>query len=83
MKFDDFENADELREMLADLIWLNGVIATELIQITENTSRALHGGQLPEGCRTAHGELRERVVEILRRHHPEGAESVASHVLKH
>ncbi len=26
----------ETKEMLADLIWLNAVIATELIQITEN-----------------------------------------------
>ena len=27
----------ETRDMLADLVWLNAVIATELIQITENS----------------------------------------------
>ena len=44
----------ETKEMLADLIWLNAVIATELIQITENSSAILRKspppGKLP--CRT-------------------------------
>ena len=31
----------ETKEMLADLVWLNAVIATELIQITENSSAIL------------------------------------------
>ena len=31
----------EIKEMLADLIWLNALIATELIQVTENTSAIL------------------------------------------
>ena len=42
---------DETREMLADLIWLNALIATELIQVTENTSAILRNapptGELP------------------------------------
>ncbi len=28
----------EVTELLRDLVWLNAVIATELIQITENSS---------------------------------------------
>ncbi len=31
----------EFKEMLADLIWLNALIATELIQVTENSSAIL------------------------------------------
>ncbi|MCL5292339.1 MAG: hypothetical protein M1548_07420 [Actinobacteria bacterium] len=79
----DGNDSNEIKELLKDLIWLNGVMATELIQITENTSRALHGGELPDGCRTAHAELRERTVGILRKYRPAEAESVADHVLKH
>ena len=33
--------------MLADLLWLNAVIATELIQITENTSAILRKSPPP------------------------------------
>lgn len=79
----DSFDVDELKQLLKDLIWLNGIIATELIQITENTSRAIRGGELPEGCKVAHAELRETAIEILRRHCPDNAESVAKHVLKH
>ncbi|MCL4499218.1 MAG: hypothetical protein M1335_03115 [Chloroflexi bacterium] len=79
----DKDDALELKELLKDLIWLNGLIATELIQITENTSRAIREGMLPDGCKTAHGELRERTIDILRKYRPDEAESVANHVLKH
>ncbi|MEI8331064.1 MAG: hypothetical protein WCF90_05380 [Methanomicrobiales archaeon] len=40
----------EINEMLADLIWLNAAIATELIQITENTSAILSKSPPPERC---------------------------------
>lgn len=77
------DDVQELKELLKDLIWLNGVIATELIQITENTSRAIRNGELPEGCRIAHNELREKAVEILSKHRSEEAKLVADHILKH
>jgi len=44
----------EIKEMLADLIWLNALIATELIQVTENTSAILRKSpptrKLPAGA---------------------------------
>src|SRR4030042_741362 len=40
----------EIKEMLADLIWLNALIATELIQVTENTSAILRKSPPPESC---------------------------------
>ena len=38
----------EMKAMLADLIWLNALIATELIQVTENTSAILRKSSPPE-----------------------------------
>ena len=38
----------ELKSMLADLIWLNALIATELIQVTENTSAIMRKSPPPE-----------------------------------
>jgi hypothetical protein len=69
--------SDETREMLKDLLWLNAVIATELIQITENSSALLRKSSPPESCITEHGEMRRialtiaekyRNEEILRKH---------------
>ncbi len=40
--------------MLADLIWLDALIATELIQVTENTSAILRKSPPPETCLKDH-----------------------------
>jgi hypothetical protein len=48
---------DETTRLLKDLVWLNAVIATELIQITENTSAILRHGEIPESCRVEHRSL--------------------------
>ena len=53
-------------EILRDLVKLNAVIATEMIQLVENASRQLHG-DVPDACRVQHGELRKQVVEIAER----------------
>ena len=73
---------EELLEAVRDLIWLNGVIATELIQITENTSAALRGA-VPPGCIEAHGKLRNRALEILAKHCPDKVEDLAAHLGRH
>ncbi len=73
---------DELLEAVRDLIWLNGVAATELIQITENISAAMRGA-VPPGCIEAHNRLREQTLEILGRHCPEKVEDLAAHLKKH
>ncbi|QSZ66603.1 hypothetical protein RJ40_03360 [Methanofollis aquaemaris] len=54
----------EEKEMLRDLLWLNAVIATELIQITENTSQILRKQPPPDSCLSEHGELRETALAI-------------------
>ena len=50
--------------MLADLIWLNAVIATELIQVTENVSSILRQSPPPESCIRDHRRLREHALRI-------------------
>jgi len=59
---------DETREMLADLIWLNALIATELIQVTENTSAILRNAPPPASCITEHNELRATALAIAERY---------------
>ena len=54
--------------MLRDLIWLNAVIATELIQVTENTSAILRKSPPPESCIADHRALRETALAIAERY---------------
>lgn len=61
---------DELKEMLSDLIWLNALIATELIQITENTSQILRKAAPPEACVAEHAALRATALDIADRYRP-------------
>jgi len=72
---------DEEKQMLKDLLWLNSVIATELIQITENTSAILRNGDVPESCRAEHNELRQRALEIADRCKPDTM--LRQHLEKH
>jgi len=60
----------EEKAMLADLIWLNAVIATELIQITENTSAILRKEPPPQSCLEDHRRLRSIAITIAERYHP-------------
>lgn len=54
--------------MLADLIWLNAVIATELIQITENVSSILRQAPPPGSCIRDHNRLREQALLIAEKY---------------
>ncbi|MDO9550041.1 MAG: hypothetical protein Q7J03_03625 [Methanoregula sp.] len=71
----------EIKEMLADLIWLNAVIATELIQITENTSSILRKSPPPESCLAEHHQLRKTALDIAEKYRP--ATVLGQHLLKH
>jgi hypothetical protein len=71
----------EIKEMLADLIWLNAVIATELIQITENTSSILRKSPPPESCLAQHHQLRKTALDIAEKYRP--ATVLGQHLLKH
>ncbi len=61
---------EETKEMLRDLLWLNALIATELVQITENTSRILRKTDPPETCIAEHAALRETALAIADRYRP-------------
>lgn len=72
---------EETRQLLADLVWLNAIIATELIQITENTSQILRKAAPPASCLADHAELRARALAIAERCRNEPA--LARHLGKH
>ncbi len=71
----------ELREMLADLIWLDALIATELIQVTENTSAILRKSPPPDTCLKDHQALRATALAIAEKYHKDTA--FARHLGKH
>ncbi len=68
-------------EILKDMVKLNSIIATELIQLVENSSRQLRG-DIPESCKIQHGELRKQVVEIAEKWNS-NCEVLREHNLKH
>jgi hypothetical protein len=72
---------DETREMLADLIWLNALIATELIQVTENTSAILRNAPPPASCLTEHNTLRATALKIAEKYRKGSA--LAQHLGAH
>lgn len=44
------ENQEKLTELLQDLVKINSIIATELIQLVENSSRQIRG-KIPGACK--------------------------------
>jgi hypothetical protein len=71
----------DTREMLADLVWLNAVIATELIQITENTSAILRKSSPPASCLAEHHELRRTALAMAEKYRP--GTMLAEHLGQH
>jgi hypothetical protein len=72
---------EETKSMLKDLIWLNALIATELIQVTENTSAILRNGDIPQSCLAEHRALRLTALAIADRYLP--GTDLRQHVEKH
>lgn len=75
------DTQEQLLAAMRDLIKINAVAATELIQLVENSSRQLRG-EIPESCRVQHAELRRQVVEIAERW-CDGCETLRTHNLEH
>ncbi len=71
----------DTKEMLADLLWLNAVIATELIQVTENTSAILRKSPPPAACIAEHAELRATVLAIAEKYRP--GTMLRQHIIGH
>jgi len=70
----------EIKEMLADLIWLNALIATELIQVT----RTVFDPQeitTPQTCLMEHNALRETALSLAEKYRP--GTMLAQHLGKH
>ena len=53
-----------IKNMLADLIYINGIVATELIKVTENTATIRHGEEFLKktSCLSEHNQLNERII---------------------
>jgi hypothetical protein len=68
-------------EMLSDLVWLNALIATELIQVTENTSAILRKAAPPDSCIAEHNELRKTALAIAEKYRQ--SQAFSRHLLKH
>jgi hypothetical protein len=79
----DEKELKELKKLLIDLIWINGVVATELIRITENTAALLMGGRKESSCGSQHTKINEQIIEILEKYLPEKTSTLREHVLKH
>ena len=71
----------EIKQMLADLVWLNALIATELIQVTENTSAILRKAPPPDSCLQDHNALRETALAIAEKYRADT--TLARHLGKH
>jgi hypothetical protein len=74
-------SGNEVTELLRDLVWLNAVIATELIQITENSSAILRKSPPPESCLRDHQALRETALKIAEKCRPGTA--LKKHLTQH
>jgi len=74
----------EILEVLKDLSFINAVIATELIRITENTALI---AKKPEDkvkkCAVEHDKLGEKIIELVEKYRPTATALLKTHVLKH
>ena len=76
-----------IESKLSDLIYINGVIATELIKITENTAAIRHGEDFLNNspCIPEHTQLNENIINITKKYiqSPKFISILEKHVLKH
>ena len=79
-----------IKNMFSDLIYINSVIATELVKITENLAALRHGEDFLEKstCTKEHNELNQEIVNILDKYNKTSDEVIRmerlkKHILKH
>ena len=73
---------EDLYQQFEDIIFLNSIIATELIQITENTAKMVRG-EVTQKCKTDHGRIMEKIMEIVGKYSPQRNELIRKHVTGH
>jgi len=89
-------SADELKillymkNMFSDLIYVNSIIATELVKITENLAAIRHGEVFlkKSTCLTEHNDLNQEIINILDKYNKTSEEVIRierlkKHILKH
>lgn len=76
-----------LKKMLADLIYVNGIIATELIKVTENTAVIRRGEEFlsESNCPSEHKELNEKIIKIVKKYKNDSEDTMCleKHILSH
>ena len=79
-----------MKNMFSDLIYINSVIATELVKITENLTALRHGEEFlkESGCLQEHNKINKDVIDILNKYGKLSDEidrkiRLEKHVLRH
>jgi hypothetical protein len=75
------ENQTDVLEILKDLVKINSIIATELIQLVENSSSQLRG-EIPDSCKVQHLDLRRDIIKIAEKWN-DNCDTLREHNLKH
>ena len=75
------ENQTDVLEILKDLVKINSIIATELIQLVENSSSQLRG-EIPDSCKIQHLEIRRDIIKIAEKWN-DNCDTLRAHNLKH
>ncbi|MFX1455986.1 MAG: hypothetical protein ACFFDB_11495 [Promethearchaeota archaeon] len=59
-----------IKNMLADLIYINGIIATELIKVAEDTATIRHGEEFLNNTTslTEHTKVNTQIIEIIKKY---------------
>ncbi|TFG08571.1 MAG: hypothetical protein EU539_02030 [Promethearchaeota archaeon] len=86
MKDEQIEILKEIKVILKDLIYINGIIATELVKITENTAAIRHGEEFLNSspCISEHEILNKKIIEKVKKFTSSKDHQVLEkHVLKH
>jgi len=79
-----------MKNMFSDLIYINSVIATELVKITENLAAIRHGEDFlkKNTCTKEHDELNQEIINILDKYNKTSSEVIRmerlkKHIFKH
>lgn len=65
MMVPNMKTSDQLtNDLLKDLKKINAVMATELIQLVENSCRLVRGTDVPDACKSQHRILKKEVIAL-------------------
>ncbi|MHA1193529.1 MAG: hypothetical protein ACTSP9_14790 [Promethearchaeota archaeon] len=79
-----------MKTMMSDLIYINSIIASELIKVNENLAAQRHGEDFLKGssCIPEHQKLSNHIIDIIDKYnkvqsHVQRKDDLKKHVLKH